>query len=606
MNAFQELSNDRNSRLQRRATWVGLLAGCLLFGNTGAPQGDLAQADDKSSTAGKRWAILIGVDDYVELKDLNYCGADQKALHARLQAAGFPADHLFLLHDSAAENRFKPFKANIEKQLKLLLSLVEKDDLLVIGFSGHGIQMGKTAYLCPADANIEKPESLLSLPEIYEQLEKSPAALRLMIVDACRDDPRPRGKRSAASIEELNEFSKAKPPRGILWLGSCGPGQQSQEDDDLKHGVFMHYLLEGWGGKADKNGDGQVSLGELSAFAAAETKKHVARKFGDFQSPYLKGEYEQEILQFDIGRVARGAEAKLTNSIGMELVLIPAGEFEMGSSAADVEGLVRDFSDYKKEYADDEQPRHHVQITQAFQLGKFEVTRGQFAKFVADDGYKTDAERDGKGGWGLKSGTTSFEQSASHTWHSAGWTPYDDNHPVVNVSWNDAKAFCAWLSRKEGKTYRLPTEAEWEYSCRAGTATRHPAGDDKSSLVTIGNVSDATAKVKFPNSKALDESDHWVCTAPVGSFRANAFGMHDMIGNVWEWCEDWYDAKYYSQQVERDPQGAAVGEYRVLRGGSWNLNAIFARSADRFSLRPDFRSYYLGFRVACSSGVKTP
>jgi len=178
--------------------------------------------------SGKRWAILIGVDDYVELQDLHYCGADQKALHSRLQSAGFPEDHLFLLHDSAAENRFKPFKANIEKQLKLLLSLVEKDDLVVLGFSGHGLQIGKSAYLCPVDANIEKPETLLSLPDIYEQLEKSPAALRLMIVDACRNDPRPRGKRSAASIEELTEFSKSKPPRGILWLGSCGPGQQSQ------------------------------------------------------------------------------------------------------------------------------------------------------------------------------------------------------------------------------------------------------------------------------------------------------------------------------------------------------------------------------------------
>ena len=560
----------------------------------------LAQGERKP----ERWAILIGVDDYVELKDLNYCGADQKALHARLQAAGFPADHLFLLHDSAAENRFKPFKANIEKQLKLLLSLVEKDDLLVIGFSGHGIQMGKTAYLCPADASIEKPESLLSLPDIYEQLEKSPAALRLMIVDACRDDPRPRGKRSAASIEELNEFSKAKPPRGILWLGSCGPGQQSQEDDDLKHGVFMHYLLEGWGGKADKNGDGQVSLGELSAFAAAETKKHVARKFGDFQSPYLKGEYEQEILQFDIGRVARGAEAKLTNSIGMELVLIPAGEFEMGSSAADVEGLVRDFSDFKKQYADAEQPRHHVQITQAFHLGKFEVTKGQFAKFVGDDGYKTDAERNGKG-FGLQSDTMMFEENASHTWRSAGWMPYDDNHPVVNVSWNDAKVFCAWLSRKEGMTYRLPTEAEWEYACRAGTTTRHPAGDDKSSLVTIGNVADATAKEKFTSwTWALDEKDGWVFTAPVGSFRANAFGVHDMIGNVWEWCEDNYDANYYSQRVGRDPQGPFSSEYRVLRGGSWNNDVSSARSANRLRVIPDFRVNH-GFRVVCVSGVRT-
>lgn len=564
-------------------------------------------------TGHQRWAILIGVDDYVELKDLNYCGADQKALHARLQAAGFPEDHLFLLHDKATENRFKPFKANIEKQLKLLLSLVEKDDLVVIGFSGHGIQIEKTAYLCPADANIEKPETLLSLPEIYEQLEKSPAALRLMIVDACRDDPRPRGKRSAATIEELTEFSKAVPPRGILWLGSCGPGQQSQEDDELKHGVFMHFLLEGWGGKADKNGDGQVSLGELSTFASVETKKHVARKFGDFQSPYLKGEYEQELLQFDIGRVARGAGGKtMTNTMGMELVLIPAGEFQMGSTAADLDKLTRDFSDFKKEYADGEQPQHRVKISQPFYLGKFEVTRGQFATFVADDGYKSEPERDGFGGRGYDRDLDKLDSlKPKYTWKDPGWKPYDDSHPVVNVTWNDAKAFCEWLSRKEGKTYRLPTEAEWEYACRAGTTTRHPAGNDKDSLVTIGNVADAALLAKDPwkigFSWALTASDDWVFTAPVGSFKANAFGVHDMIGNVYEWCGDMYDAKLYAQRsgTTTDPLQTSGSEYRVLRGGSWYLGPTYARAAKRDGGSPDNRGINYGFRVVCLSGVRT-
>ena len=547
----------------------------------------------------ERWAILIGVDDYVELKDLNYCGADQKALHARLQAAGFPEDHLFLLHDKATENRIKPFKANIEKQLKLLLSLVEKDDLVVIGFSGHGIQIEKTAYLCPADANIEKPESLLSLPDIYEQLEKSPAALRLMIVDACRDDPRPRGKRSAASIEELNEFSKAKPPRGILWLGSCGPGQQSQEDDDLKHGVFMHYLLEGWGGKADKNRDGQVSLGELSTFASVETKNHVARKFGDFQSPYLKGEYEQEMLQFDIGRVARGAEAKLTNSIGMELVLIPAGEFEMGSPEGPDE-LLRRFPYAKREWVVGEQPVHKVKLTKSFYMGTHEVTLGQFLKFYHDASYKCDCEQDGKGGWGYDPNNKEkpFEQKANYRPWSWGFEGQTMDHPVVNVSWNDAKAFCAWLSRKEGKTYRLPTEAEWEYACRAGTKTRYWPSDDPDAMSQTDNVADATAKAKWSWFEgAITTSDGYPFSAPVGRFKPNPFGLYDMHGNAEEWCEDWYDENYYGKSPPEDPKGASAGSSRVIRGGGWCHGAVDCRAADRFEGPPSDRGSFVGFRV---------
>ncbi len=553
----------------------------------------------------ERWAILIGVDDYVELKDLNYCGADQKALHARLQAAGFPEDHLFLLHDKATENRIKPFKANIEKQLKLLLSLVEKDDLVVIGFSGHGIQIEKTAYLCPADANIEKPESLLSLPDIYEQLEKSPAALRLMIVDACRDDPRPRGKRSAASIEELNEFSKAKPPRGILWLGSCGPGQQSQEDDDLKHGVFMHYLLEGWGGKADKNRDGQVSLGELSTFASVETKNHVARKFGDFQSPYLKGEYEQEMLQFDIGRVARGAEAKLTNSIGMELVLIPAGEFEMGSPEGPDE-LLRRFPYAKREWVVGEQPVHKVKLTKSFYMGTHEVTLGQFLKFYHDAGYKTDSEKDGEGGWGYDPNNKEkpFEKKAKYRPWSWGFEGQTNEHPVVNVSWNDAKAFCEWLSKKEGKTYRLPTEAEWEYACRAGTKSRYWNSSDPEDLVSIDNVWDGSAKSRFGDGfiNYLTGSDGYAFSAPVGRFKPNPFGLYDMHGNAAEWCEDWYDENYYAKSPPEDPKGAAAGSSRVLRGGGWNNNAVYCRAAFRSEGPPANRRSNVGFRVVRVSG----
>ena len=154
---------------------------------------------------------------------------------------------------------------------------------------------------------------------------------------------------------------------------------------------------------------------------------------------------------------------------------------------------------------------------------------------------------------------------------------------MVNVSWNDAVAFCKWLSRKEGKTYRLPTEAEWEYACRAGTTTRYYSGDDPETLAKVGNVADAALKAKFPDWKyTIKANDGYVFTAPVGKFKPNAFGLYDMHGNAWQWCTDWYGAEYYARSPIDDPTGPDSGAVRVLRGGSWFVRPFFSRSATRY------------------------
>ena len=163
-----------------------------------------------------------------------------------------------------------------------------------------------------------------------------------------------------------------------------------------------------------------------------------------------------------------------------------------------------------------------MRITKPFYLGTYHVTRGQFRQFVKDTGYKTDAEK-GRQAGGLWAGTLtrrSIGFNEKYSWRNAGFEQTDE-HPVVNVSWNDAVAFCKWLSRKEGKTYRLPTEAEWEYACRAGTTTRYYSGDDPETLAKVGNVADATVKAKFPDWKCtIKASDGYVFTAPVGQVQA--------------------------------------------------------------------------------------
>jgi formylglycine-generating enzyme required for sulfatase activity len=533
--------------------------------------------------SGQRWAILIGVDDYAEVRKLKYCGADQRALRDRLVASGFPDNQVFLLHDEAKESKYRPLKANIERQLDLVLKLVERNDLVVVGFSGHGVHLDGKSYLCPTEARLGDPKTLVSLDRVYEELNKCPASLKVVLVDACRNDPRPGGERSLAPTDETNRFAAAleRPPQGILLLTSCAPGQISMEEEEFGHGVFMHYLLDGMSGKADVDRNDRVSLVELYKYVNQETKVYVARKFNGFQTPALKGTIDDD---FDISR-SLGLAKEITNSIGMKLILIPAGEFMMGSPEGD------------KGRESDEHP-HRVRITKPFYLGAHEVTLGQFLEFYHRANYKTEAERDGKGGWGYTGDRESpFKQSPEYVAWNSGF-PQTKDHPVVNVSWNDAVAFCEWLGRKEGKTYRLPTEAEWEYACRAGTTTRYYFGDDSEGLVRAGNVRDMTTKATFPGWTTESGSDGYVFTAPVGRFQPDPFGLYDMHGNVWEWCADWAGGDYYQSSPVDDPTGPASGSFRESRGGSWYDAPGSCRAANRNCSSPDYRSFNLGFRVA--------
>jgi formylglycine-generating enzyme required for sulfatase activity len=286
-----------------------------------------------------------------------------------------------------------------------------------------------------------------------------------------------------------------------------------------------------------------------------------------------------------------------TNSIGMKLAKLPAGEFMMGSQEP-AEELVKAFADYRRgtEFFKDEYPSHRVRITRPFHLGACEVTVGQFRKFVQATGYRTEGEVDDQGGWGYNARTRRVEgRKLEYTWRNPG-LPQTDDHPVINVSWNDAVAFCRWLSKAEGKTYRLPTEAEWEYACRAGTRARYADGDDPKDLGRRCRVFDAPGK-DFAHVQKLELPEGTKFTAPVGSFPANRFGLYDMHGNVWEWCSDWYGEDYYSHSPVDDPKGPEKGLRRVRRGGGWNTFPLWARASFRNWNNPVSRCVNLGFRV---------
>ncbi len=291
----------------------------------------------------------------------------------------------------------------------------------------------------------------------------------------------------------------------------------------------------------------------------------------------------------------------VTNSIGMKLAKIPAGEFLMGNHEP-IEHMRAAFPQYEdRRFKDiDDYPAHKVRITRPFFFGCCTTTVGQFKQFVRDAGYQSEAERDGTGGYGYYADTKTFDlhRNPKHNWRDPGF-PQTDDHPVVNVSWNDAVAFCQWLSKKEGRHYRLPTEAEWEYACRAGTTTRYWSGDDLESLGKIANLYDATTAAALPDwSKfALKSSDGFVFTAPVGSFRPNPFGLYDMHGNAWQWCSDFYGEDYYAHSPLDDPQGPPSGERHIRRGGGWLSWPMYVRASFRNYNTPQSRYFNLSFRV---------
>jgi formylglycine-generating enzyme len=259
----------------------------------------------------------------------------------------------------------------------------------------------------------------------------------------------------------------------------------------------------------------------------------------------------------------------LVNALGMRFVWIPPGRFSMGSAA-------------EEPSRDGDETLHEVRLTRGFFLGAHPVTRGQFGSFVRAARYVTEAE-----GGGLHRGPSAeWKLDPWCNWRRPGFAQ-DDDHPAVCISWNDAQAFCAWLAGEKSLSKgicRLPTEAQWEWACRAWTTTAYWCGDQ---------LSPSQANFNTAAPKGLDVSREG--TTPVWTFPPNPWGLHDMHGNLWEWCLDWY-GPYGEAEIE-DPKGPTSGRCRVLRGGSWRNQDRFLRSAARNQLAPSGRDRDGGFRV---------
>lgn len=259
---------------------------------------------------------------------------------------------------------------------------------------------------------------------------------------------------------------------------------------------------------------------------------------------------------------------------------VAGGTFTMGSA---VEEAGRD---------DDEGPQHQVMVS-TFALAVTEVTRGEFAKFVAATGYETDAERNPRG-----CGAPKPDSGVLPSWRDPGFAQTDE-HPVVCVSRNDAERYAAWMSDELGTRVRLPTEAEFEYALRANSQTRLPWGTDDNAACTHGNIGDVRFKQKFentPNTGACD--DGFTYTSPVGGYAADKYGIKDLSGNVWEWSADCFQDSYEGAPTDGSARTSSNCEFGVLRGASFDDGPRYQRSANRVRVAPDVGAWVFGIRLA--------
>ena len=271
---------------------------------------------------------------------------------------------------------------------------------------------------------------------------------------------------------------------------------------------------------------------------------------------HVMEDLEQLTCESLVIEVTAETEKKIITKAGIEFIFVKGGTFEMGDQFGDGD--------------DDEKPVHSVTVSD-FHISKTEVTVGQFRKFMNATNYQTEAE---KQGWAYIWTGSTWEKKDGASWKKPGFSQ-TENHPVVCVSWNDAKAFCNWVG------CRLPTEAEWEYAARGGGKSRNYKYSGSNNLDDVGWYRKNSGK------KAHQ----------VGQKKPNELGLYDMSGNVREWCSDWYDSEYYKNSPRDNPQGANSGKYRVLRGGSWDNIVWSCRSSNRYWIYPDIRADLIGFRI---------
>lgn len=499
----------------------------------------------------RRVAFLVGVNHYDKrgFDDLKWAENDVNELAQEFRELGF--DRVVVM-TGAAEGDLRPTRAAILQQLRALLSDVTKNDVVMVVLCGHGQQLdvvkeGMThndGFFAPVDAVVNDPTSMVSLSDLTDDVLNKNGGKNLVLVDACRDGvvDRDRGVRKRG-IQGI----RVSLPEDTAILFSCRAGQKSDEHDQLKHGVFSHSVLESL--RAAKQTGRPLTWDGL----VADMKDRMAELVGaDRQEPIAAGSIGRIVLGRNAARDVPSPRPGPTPSTSTKSFTIkgvqftfrwcPPGKFTMGSPESEAD-------------RDDDENQVSVTLTQGYWMLESEVTQ---AMYVAVMNKELD-------------------------WSKYGQGP---SYPVYNVSYTEAVEFCTrltTLAREQVSGFRgeirFPTEAEWEYACRAGTTTAYSFGDDTGKL----------------GEYAVFGLDSGKGNQQVKSKKPNRWGLYDMHGSVWEWCGDWYADQLAGG---RDPVGPGGGSDRVARGGGWIISAVGCRSANRSGYSPEGRNVDLGFRCA--------
>ena len=552
------------------------------------PVGQLPSAD-------KRWAVLIGVDQYSDRTINGLLGAanDARAMKKTLvEAAGFREEQVVVLASGELEDR-QPTRENVLTRLSAVLKLTPKDGLLVVGFSGHGIERQGEAYLLPQNAKLNDDvellqETSLSVRRLKTMIQGAGIAQVIILLDACRNEPGGRADlKNPLTAGYVNGFRFDVRNQGVkafATLYATSVGERAWEDVGNKRGYFSLALEEALRGKA-ANAKGEVTLGmavrylqervpkqvnlwigpekkqlpwsEVTGFKAEELvlavgtgkREEVAvlpkvdeeevyfaeckERKGAFCEVYLKRYPKGKYVDLAVLYLGEGKKSEVLAPPVVGVSRVEAGELAAGTKRKGPDGLMYVWipkgefmmgcSPGDGECFDNEKPARRVEISKGFWMGETEVTQEAYERITG--------------------------RNPSHFKGS--------NRPVVNVNWNEATEFCGRVSG------RLPSEEEWEYGARAGSTQ---------------------ARYGLLDRVAWYDRNSGKTTHPVAQKEANAWGLHDMLGNVWEWTQTSYDS--FS---------------KVLRGGSWDFNSRITRVSSRGNLIRSGEYYVTGFRCVRDS-----
>lgn len=547
------------------------LAGLLFVNGASADDRGLRMPSSPSATskAEQRVALVIGNGAY-ETTPLRNPPNDAQAMGALLRAQGFDVVEKVNLDQ-------KEMKKDIQAFGQRLL----KGGVGLFYYAGHGIQVNGRNYLIPIGAHIEHEKQVeyeaVDVGMVLAEMDHARNRLNIVILDACRDNPFARSFRSSAQgLASINA------PSGTLVAYATAPGSVAN-DGPGANGLYTGELVKAM----DAQG---LKVEDIFKQVRSAVKEATQGQQVPWESSSLEGDFyfvppppppaavpsappdrttgitpttppspaaSQAVRSDSPARSIKTWKEPIT---GMEFVWVPGGCFLMGSPQTELNRET------------DEGPVHEVCV-EGFWMGRTEVTNAQYRTF--------------------------------HKTHNSGEfqkvSLNGDPQPAVYVAAEDADCFAQWLTTKNGDVnkFRLPTEAEWEYACRGGTETSRYWGDDPNPACDFENVADLTARRLWDWEEVHQCSDGYGATAPAGSFQANPYGLHDMLGNVWEWTLDVYNVDAYSKHSHDSPvyTDQSNGLDRVIRGGNWNGSPRGVRCARRSSGLPKAMNDDLGFRL---------